>query len=951
MRIRTIFLLTAFFLIQTLLLSAQNFISNYKHYGINDGLADNFVSDIVKDNFGFVWIAGHNGLTRFDGNNFIVFNNKNQANFFTNNNISKIYSTGDKIYLLSKEEGLIELDPQKLSFKKITDRGILSMHQKNDTVAHLYADGFLELKKGKAALIKRLLKFNPKDDIVIHNNSIFVSSYHLGVFEHKLSNLEQIKVFNEPNKRGYFIYPSKKYGIVLNMCDRLMIFDQNNNLKSCPNVDVREIVTSYSEYTENSQEIIYSFRSVNLPDSLSFYNFIQREIPNVELRKILRINATTILIASNQGLIKINYTNQNYFESIDDNSFFKTSILRVRRKIIEGDKGKFYMLGYPSVVEYDSKSKVFKNLSDIKFPVSYYDGIMVDSVIYLTTEGSGLYSYSLYNNKYVKIPLTDLDSTTGLFHISSLNDSTLVLGGFGNIIIYNLKTKTNITYPIGKKLNVYDIEAVKSSGIFLAATDIGLLNFKIDKAGKIIFSRKTVPTKTAVKDILVDDENRHIWLATNHGVELRKSTDFTKIKEYSKPDEIRHQKVTALQQDKSGRIWATTYSGITVIDYKNNKNYFIDRFDGLRNEEFNYKSFAKLKNGDFIFGGINMYDIVDPEILSNKNYLNRFFITGIQKTSNGSSKLYSYTDFSSGNISFNTGEEDLYIYLSNFDYDEKSGYHFEFKKANYDWIPVVKNRIRLSNDRPGTYKMSIRMLNPLGVVVDEKTFYIIAKVPFYQTRLFFIFIAIIVSLLSAVSIFLFFRIIKIEKRTKERIAQDLHDEAGTTLTKLLMMVNNSNATETTNALVKPGLNDALYGIRTFIDSMRPTRRSLKEFEDDIKDFLRSVNDVEIKAFFFADNKVLKLKQELYRDMKLCIYESITTIVNFSGAQKIELELTLVKKHINITVKYDEIGEKAIIYQQNGNGLSNFQKRTERQNGNFSISKSSEEEILEFSFEL
>jgi hypothetical protein len=346
-----------------------------------------------------------------------------------------------------------------------------------------------------------------------------------------------------------------------------------------------------------------------------------------------------------------------------------------------------------------------------------------------------------------------------------------------------------------------------------------------------------------------------------------------------------------------------------------------------------------------------MYDIVDTEILSNKNYISSFFITGIQKISNGTSKFYPYEDFRSGNISFNTGEEDLYIYLSNFDYDEKSGYRFEFKKANYDWIPVVKNRIRLSNDRPGTYKMSIRMLNPLGVVVDEKTFYIIAKVPFYQTRLFFIFIAIIVSLLSAISIFLFFRTIKIEKRTKERIAQDLHDEAGTTLTKLLMMVNSSNATETTNASVKPGLNDALFGIRTFIDSMRPTRHSLKEFEDDIKDFLRSVNDVEIKAYFFADNKVLKLKQELYRDMKLCIYESITTIVNFSGAQKIELELTLVKKHINITVKYDEIGEKAIIYQQNGNGLSNFQKRTERQNGNFSISKSSEEEILEFSFEL
>lgn len=243
------------------------------------------------------------------------------------------------------------------------------------------------------------------------------------------------------------------------------------------------------------------------------------------------------------------------------------------------------------------------------------------------------------------------------------------------------------------------------------------------------------------------------------------------------------------------------------------------------------------------------------------------------------------------------------------------------------------------------------MLNPLGVVVEEKTFYVFAKVPFYQTRLFFMLIAIIVCLLSAISIFLFFRTIKIEKRTKERIADDLHDEAGTTLTKLLMMVNHANSTETASASVKSGLYDVLYGIRAFIDSMRPTRNSLKDFEDDVKELLSTFEAVEIKAFFFANNKSLKLRQELYRDMKLCIYESITTIVNFSDAQKIELELTLVKNHINITVKYDEIGEKALIYQQNGNGLSNFQKRTERHKGSFSISKSSEEEILEFSFEL
>ena len=939
------------FLFNTHLFGQQSNIS-FKCYTLADGLADNFVSDIVKDNFGFIWIAGRNGLTRFDGNNFWVFNNKNQSDFFQSNNSYKLYNTGDKIYLLSKEEGLIELDPQKLSFKKITERGIVAMFQKKDTVVHLYSDGFLELKKGKSPLIKKLLKYNSKDDVVIHNSKVYVSSYHLGIFEHDLSDLEQKRVFYEPQKTGYFIYPSPKYGIVLNMCNRLMVLDQNNDLKNHPEVESSKIVTSYSEYSDGTNQVIYQFRIINLSDSLSFYSYIQREIPNVELKKILNVNEKTILIASNQGLIKITYNSQKYIENIDDNKFFNSEGLRVRRKILEGDKGNFYMLGYPSLVEYDAKTKAFKNLSGAKTNISFYDGIIVDSIIYMTSEGSGFFSYNLRFSKFSKIPLSDFDTLTGLYHISILNDSTLLIGGLGNVITYNIKSKTNVTYSIGKKINVYDIEADKFNANYLVATDIGLLSFKTDNTGKIVFSKKTLPTKTSVKDILVDEENQQIWLATNHGIELRKGSNYSKIREYSKSNEIGHQKVTALLKDNSGRIWASTYSGILVVDFKNNNSFFIDRLDGLRNEEFNYKCATKLKNGNLVFGGLNAYDIIKPEILNNKNYINRFFITGIQKTVNESSNYFSYADFSKGNISFNTGEEDLYIYLSNFDFADKSGYRFEFKKANYDWIPVVKSRIRLSNDKPGTYKMSIRMLNPLGVIVDEKTFFIIAKVPFYQSYLFFIQIAVLVSLLSALSIFLFFRTLKIERRTKERIALDLHDEAGTLLTRLLMLISNSSATPSTDDKIKFGLNEALFRIRTYTNSITGKKPYIHSFEIDIKEILS--DELKNSRIIFENNfnyeNNIKITQELYRDMKLCICEAASYIINYSNKGNLKLDFTIEKKVALIKVEYDSIVSENYLKEYFINGISIMEKRTQRHNGNLIVNKENALELV-FSFKI
>jgi hypothetical protein len=932
---------------------AQGSTTTYRYYSISDGLADNNISDIVKDDYGYVWLAGQNGLTRFDGNNFVVFNNSNVPDFFSSNGISKLYSNGKKIYLLSKQEGLIELDPLKLSFKKINERGIVAMHQKNDLTAYLYSDGFLEIEKGNSPTLKKLLKFGSLDDIVIQNNKIYVSSYHTGIYEHNLTDLTQERVFYEANSTGYFLYTSNKYGIVFNLSNKLMVFDGKNNLTQHPEIEAGQIVTSFSEYADGSSQVIFDVKRVNVSDSLSFYEFLHLEMPNVELKKMLKINERTVLFASNQGLVKVNYKFQKYIKNIDDNDFFESKSIRVRRKILEGDKGKFYMMGYPALVAYDSESKNFKNLTEIKKPVSFYDGLIIDSVIYLTSEGSGFYSYSLHSAKFSKIPLSDIDSLSGLFHISTVNDSTLLLGGLANIVVYNIKSKTNATYPIGKKLNVYDIEEDKNSGTFLVATDIGLLNFKIDKEGKIIFGKKTIPTKTAVKDILIDSESKQLWLATNHGLELRRLNDFVKIKEYSKPDEIKHPKVTALQKDKNGKIWASTYSGITVIDYRNDKIFFVDRTDGLRNEEFNYKCATKLADGRFVFGGINMYDIIDTSILNNNNYIDRFYITGIQKTNLKESRFYTLSDFGSGKISFNTGSEDLIIYLSNFDYEDKSGYRFEYRNDNKKWIPVIHNRIRLSNLSAGTYKLSVRMLNPLGVVVDEKTYTLIAQVPFYQSRLFFVLLALLILLLSALSFFLFFRSFKIENRTKERIALDLHDEAGTTLTKLLMTVNGNGESTPETKMLKSGLNDALFSIRAFIQSMQSVKPTLLDFEDDIREFLINTSkNSDFKFNFNILGENITLRQELYRDLKLCIFDAVGLSKNNDNASPVDIKVEHLKKCIKLTVKIIGISEIALNYNQNGDILSNFQKRTLRHNGAFNTpTNTAAETCLQFSFEV
>src|SRR4051812_40598262 len=53
--------------------AAQQIPLNFKNYSTKDGLSSGSVYNIIKDSFGFIWLATEDGLNRFDGTNFYVY--------------------------------------------------------------------------------------------------------------------------------------------------------------------------------------------------------------------------------------------------------------------------------------------------------------------------------------------------------------------------------------------------------------------------------------------------------------------------------------------------------------------------------------------------------------------------------------------------------------------------------------------------------------------------------------------------------------------------------------------------------------------------------------------------------------------------------------------------------------------------------------------------------------
>jgi len=87
--INRVILTIAFLLILPFTVLSQNKDIKFKHLSSDDGLSQNFVSSILQDQKGFMWFGTKDGLNRYDGHTFVVY----QHDPFDSSTISENYIT------------------------------------------------------------------------------------------------------------------------------------------------------------------------------------------------------------------------------------------------------------------------------------------------------------------------------------------------------------------------------------------------------------------------------------------------------------------------------------------------------------------------------------------------------------------------------------------------------------------------------------------------------------------------------------------------------------------------------------------------------------------------------------------------------------------------------------------------------------------------------------------
>jgi signal transduction histidine kinase len=171
-----------------------------------------------------------------------------------------------------------------------------------------------------------------------------------------------------------------------------------------------------------------------------------------------------------------------------------------------------------------------------------------------------------------------------------------------------------------------------------------------------------------------------------------------------------------------------------------------------------------------------------------------------------------------------------------------------------------------------------------------------------------------------------------EERT--RLAADLHDDLGSTLTQIKLLVATTPSVESKQQLVGM-VQKALGDVRNISHKLMPVQLHQQGLEQSLKEMVALLthhSTVCFQIFFKGEG------QRLSPELQLIIYrifsELVTNVIRHSKATQANLQCIIYDQHIHLSVEDDGAGFDTTL--PNGIGLLNIKKRVQLLNGKTNI---------------
>lgn len=959
-------------------------VPDLKFEHITKGLSNTAVHFITQDKQGFMWFGTKDGLNRYDGYSFKQFKNiPGDSNSIGNNNITHCYQTNDGKIWVGTYDNLSVYDPGSGKFSTIRkDKDFVATGFAGYDNGRLWVggnNGFYSYETTTKQWKQILLAGQAgKNNVVTKGDGdwLWVCTWD-GFFRYNIKTAESKKYYLPSSKltlrpttivgsctkdsKGYLWFTSWENG--LHRFDPVTeTFESFYEDRANPRTLFSNITKGVVENSDGTIWIANSFGGLTVYDTSLQKTFNYAHNPANPFS--LYGNSAECIYKDKDGTIWIG-TEKGINKFSPALNFFKTTKLISTEhpngnfdynSIVQDKDGELWAGSFFGFYHIDQQTGVVtefsKNIAGVEHPP--INDLFIDSEnITWAASSSCLYKIETikqggsFQVRSTKISISPYQ-TSILSIVEDDPEHLWLIGNKAGVFHFNKKTQTlkqflpgaanghtnNDVLSFGKLDEQRWLAGVRNEGLMLFDKRSGQFS-------AVPFPLEKTKNSSPLPLDIYQGQNKNIWIATLSDGLIKTDRSLKTFKQYTEQDGLPSMRIYQVDEDNQGNIWLNTFGGLSVLDPVKQTFTNYGNNEGLRNQN-NLYEFYKNKHGTFFMGDESSLQVFDPSSRIEDKTALPVYITSLKVQDKD------YPANSPLVLPYTKNYVSIEFVALDFNQSEKIKYAYLLDGASNNWQSTGNSRsVSFSNLKEGRYQFKVRAAGPNGIWYESKdTVQFRIKAPFWKTWWFYGLAALLITSI----IYYIYRMklnrIRNEEKIRDKIARDLHDDIGSTLSGInlysKMVLNKTTSTDeetkTILAKIEERTGNMMDAMSDIVWSINPHHDTVSDLLVRMKEYAAEMLEAKEISYQFNEGEMSgsqKLDLNSRKEIFLVFKEAVNNAAKHSGCSKVTIELSTQQNKFNLRIHDNGKGMQAP-QSKTGNGLSNMNVRAKKVNGSLSI---------------
>ena len=643
---------------------------SFVHIGLDEGLSQSTVFDIAQDKYGNMWFATYNGLNKYDGYTFTVYQHNEKDPQSLGCDIVRSLKTDEEGRLwIGTYEGLSLYDNDKECFRNFRYRKegknmpVNKIVTAGDELLLIHTEGELVLfdtrtrSFSQSGLNPELFTLKPTS-ISRQGDNIYIGSRE-GLYAYSIPQNTLRNILPE-------VLKGKPISAVLQQSPTaLWVGTEGNGLFLINPLDGE--TRQYTAAPGSAHPISSDYIRVLSLDTqnrlwvgtINSLNIYQRESGSFRVYKSnpLRkgsLSQTSIrsIFTDSQGGVWLGtfFGGLNYYHPLK-NRFQKIQSVPNRNSLnnniincIVEDRENNLWIGTNSggVNFYNSRNNTFTHYTrkdglgsnDVK--TIYVDERQDKVYIGVHAGGISILDCATGRIETLTIPYPSGIAAKSIYAIVPAGNGEYWVGTLGGVVRFNPLQKTFT--PVTAEKNGKPFRSTQITTVFKDSrqrlwfgSETGLIVY--EQEGNGLQSIPLLPPGSPLEhrfiNSIYEGHDGVFWIGTRSGLyrfdEKKKET-----RQYTTEEGLPNNVVFGILEDAGGRLWISTDNGLSCFQPKAGKFRNFTSSDGLQSNQFTASAYCRTANGKMYFGGINGITAFQPEDVVDNPYTPQAVITGLR---------------------------------------------------------------------------------------------------------------------------------------------------------------------------------------------------------------------------------------------------------------------------------------------------------------------------------